>query len=177
MAPPITLQSIIKRTETTHKIKLNNNNLDYYYNFMSRQMEAHKEYDPNLACSTGKTNVYPYRQLLIDKVLLFSVLSRKTQIRDETDGFTFVDSEEKLRLLSARGKEYWYDNRLKSIHSRGVAGRIPETYETILNDIGKDEAITAIWGRQLDYERDIQAKTKEKIKVNNVSGNIAMLYS
>lgn len=141
-----------------------------YCSFLERQLAAHPEYDLNFRNRHSGYRSQPfYFNLLVDEVLLYARLQRDQPVKtDLFDGRkeTLIDTFDKLPLLRSRGNAWgaWPDNSLCQIYLRRYTAHqrhpVPD-YREILKECGKDPLIVALWGRELDYGRDMNNQRKK----------------
>ena len=123
---------------------------------------------------------FPYLSLVVDKLLIFAYLMREEPVIDEYSEKTLLDTDEKLCLLRARsGKDSWPDESLFNMYLRRLNGNkkygLP-TYIEIIDEIGKDPEVVAIWRRELSYKNDVGGKKSRGFvkggEVSNSAGDI-----
>ncbi|RJQ16771.1 hypothetical protein C4573_01770 [Candidatus Woesearchaeota archaeon] len=151
-----------------------------YREFLLRQIEMHPEYDLGYRRPNGKASgltAYPWANVLIDKTRIFSYLlgdipiataeGKKRIGRDKHGNPKTIDKRaEDLTLLSQKSmgintsyKENRHDHKLLTVYRRLMSRRYSvnfghanfQNWQNIIDEIGKDPAIVAYFGRAISY--------------------------
>ncbi|HLF55028.1 MAG TPA: hypothetical protein VI612_04885 [Candidatus Nanoarchaeia archaeon] len=147
-----TIDDVVKECQSTYQLAVTDQNKEKYAAFVKRQSRKHKLDDQKNFT------------LLVDKLMLFSYLIRQSSV--EVRGFDtkiVIDKDEKLPALRVRGHGpyLWDDNTLYSIYARReynhIAHKLPR-YTAIIDELGRDTEVVAIWGRRLSYDKDVGRK-------------------
>ncbi len=157
-----TIEDVIKECEEQFGLKVTKQNREKYTAFLERQLKAHPEYDLNFKPSYRNSLIYC--SLLVDKLMIFSYLTRERKVKANPRGDeTLIDTNEKLHLLGIRGpsSNLWDDSNLFTIYQRRARNKKEHEryklplYSQMITDVGADKAVVDIWGRKLTYEQDI----------------------
>lgn len=161
-----TLDEIIASAKRDYGLSVTETNLPPFKSFLKRQMRAHPEYDLEFKPAPRAHRIYV--DLLVDKSLLFAYLFRQRAVyQDGTE--TVLDSDEKLALLKAYPSDLpsWPDRRLACIYTRrsSACHKYGQDslmlYVQIINEVGKDPAVVSLWGKEIQYEREISPRRKK----------------
>lgn len=162
---PFTLEDVVRIAQENHGLNVTEENRPKYIGFIQRQLDLHKydlnERAPKVPLANNNAVYFLYLNLVGDKLLLFARLIREERVTDEFYDETILDSDEKLKLLQAKTREEWTDERLKNLYRRRDRNKIRYKlmrYTEIIDDIGKDRDVVEIWGRELSYEKDFGGK-------------------
>ena len=164
-----TIDDVIETAQTEYLLDVTAKNRDSFKGFLERQLKNHKEYDLN--CRIGKSGVYPSFALLVDELLIFSYLTRKRKVKQhgrDQEG-TYVDTDEKLKLLKARGPDVhsWDDQDLFCVYNRRKYGKKNYglmRYVEIIDEIGRDQEVKRIWSREITYKADMAGRNISHIQ-------------
>lgn len=159
------IAEVMKNVPRECGISLTEDNKTMYYGFLQRQLKVHPEYCEGYRPDSERNK---YISLLLDIVQIFAYLSRQKKVKQhisDAEG-TLIDTDEKLRLLRVRGNEYclWDDEKLCLIYitrKSAVKFHSLSGYTALIDEIGKDQEVVRVWGRELCYANDVSAMIKK----------------
>jgi len=180
---------ILKASEMDYKLEINIKNGKRYTGFLKRQLDAHPDYNIGHRPAKNRiTNIFPYRNLMVDKLLIFLYLMGERKVKGEFLGYngkyikypegTPLDTDEKLRLLKQQGVHQlmWDDSDLGRMFSRRRTGKSRFGmlgYAEVINEVGRDPEVKELWGREITYKDDAHyVKTPQNPK-KNTNGHIS----
>jgi hypothetical protein len=157
-----------------------------YVGFLERQFKLHPEYDLEYKRPKGKgrgTTAYPWLNLIIDKLLMFSymigeapILASRRKVKcigRHKDGKLKPVKERAvdLRLFSGKAmgegkhKSNRSDMKLYRLYARQVNRKYKPTFEnhhqnwrSIIDELGRDIEVMKYFGRRVTYERDVMRR-------------------
>ena len=158
-----------------------------YIGFLERQLESHPEYDLEYKRVKGKgqgATAYPWLNLMIDKLLLFSYMIGEAPILASIGNKRRIGRDKKgklkpikeraldLRFLSGKSlgentkhKKNRTDIRLYRMYCRQVNRKYKPAYEnhhqswrSIIDELGQDPEVMKYFGRPAFYERDVMGR-------------------
>lgn len=161
------IDDIINTASMEYRLEVTPENRQKYVEFLKRQLCSHPAYAKDHQHRITKK---AYHALLVDILLIFAYLTRRRKVKQSTHDSegTLLDSDEKLHLLRAIGNDAssWDDLQLCGLYMRRGYGhrahKLP-SYTALIDEIGKDEEVVKIWGRELSYDRDLSAKERKYI--------------
>jgi len=163
-----TIDDVIRSCAERYKLLLDDESAGMYRAFLGRQQEEHN-YDLDLSKNERGRPAQLYFELLVDKLLLFSVLARRRKVSDEFENEKFVDSYENLELFRVKGAAayLWDDSSLCHAYIRRIRAEKNHNlmkYTEILDELGQDPEVVLIWGAQLNYAEHIGKNRKKILK-------------
>lgn len=156
-----TIDDVVSECVKRFGLEVNERNREKYAAFLNRQLSKHPEYDLNFIPKGKRTNPYPL--FLVDTMMIFSYLIKESKVKTHALGEGSLLTDETLTAMRVRGNGsyLWDDQTLSSIYSRRAQGhkehKLPR-YTDIINELGKDQEVVAVWGRHISYEADVSSQ-------------------
>lgn len=174
---PKSLDDVIQACRDKYELAAEGKVREKYIHFLERQLQAHPEYDINKKSgeldfglegeskphSDSGNNYFPYFNLMLNKLLLFSYLAGDTPIIAGQEGDTRkerISSAKDLYLLKGRelgasdAKKNRTDSRLFRLYGRinnksNYYG-FPDWGDCI-DELGRDREVVIHFGQRIDY--------------------------
>jgi hypothetical protein len=90
------IDEIIENCVERHGLEVTDNNKEMYEEFLKRQLLAHPEYDLNQQAPNPGKRIFPYLNLMGNKLMLFSYLDAETSIIAGYKGNTKIKKVESI---------------------------------------------------------------------------------
>ncbi|MBW2989348.1 hypothetical protein KY358_03450 [Candidatus Woesearchaeota archaeon] len=167
---PKTLDDVIETYEKKYGLKVTKKNKVKYKRFLGRQLKEHKGYNLNEKKDYHYRKVFPYMNLMVDRLLLFSYLIGETPIVAgnvlKTEVKKIQGVEDLYLLRPAEVGETHYDRKYKDKGGMKnktddrlfkLYGRIRNTkklggnWGETIDDLGKDKEVSRHFGQRIDY--------------------------
>jgi len=153
------LENILEKVSAIYSFKLSPEYKAAYLDFCVQQKNKEKT-----RAETPDT-----LELEAHKLFVFSLYLRHTGVLASRHDLerTILDSWERLRLLKARGSDgiNWEDSRLYTLYRSTTKRRSAKralTYTQIFDEVGRDSAVIALWGKKIIYDKDISFRDEQK---------------
>ena len=164
------IDQIIQKCEDVYGLRVDGHQ-QAYAEFLGRQLRAHPEYDLDYKTKGAKRNPYPYFNLLVDKLLLFSYLIGQIPIHtgvQENPKSKRIKTVYDLKLLSQSEIQYYsqrnfrlgivkiVDSRLYSLYGRINTRKRDsgfQNWEQMIDELGKDTMVMRYFGERIGYDQ------------------------
>ncbi|MBW2999528.1 hypothetical protein KY339_02545 [Candidatus Woesearchaeota archaeon] len=157
-----------------------------YIGFLERQFELHPEYDLEYKRVKGRgrgATEYPWLNLIIDKLLLFSYMIGEAPILASRGNVRFIGrhKNKKLKPIEERAVDLRFfsgkamgegkhkknrtDKRLYRLYARQLNRKYKpafkgnhQSWRDIIDELGQDIEVMKYFGRRVTYERDVMRR-------------------
>lgn len=163
-----TLDDVIKECQEKYVLGVTERNRSKYVAFLQRQLKAHPDYNLNFRTEATK-NPFPYFNLIVDKLLLFSYLIGETPIIAGYKEHTEVKRIKSIRdLYLLRPAEMGYGRRAsKSALMRRTDRRLfdlchrfynkknifkSQNWGEAIDELGRDIVVIRHFGQKITYD-------------------------
>lgn len=151
-------------------LEVNDENKGLSVEFLQDQLKKHPEHKLDFVDDSVRDYKFPYVDLLADKLLIFSYLTRRKEVQINYYSLetTSLDSDDKLHLLKVVSPktESWDDMNLFNLYTRRNKGYKKygmQDYKQIIDEIGAHPKVVEMWGRELTYDKDVYFRQPKRI--------------
>ncbi|MBI2650163.1 hypothetical protein HYX04_02510 [Candidatus Woesearchaeota archaeon] len=183
----LTLDGVIEEALKTSRIRIGKAKRAQYLDFLKRQLKTHPHYNINSQNESSRKNIFPYSDLLVDKLLVFSYLLGeisivngydgnvgKRRIKDISDLYLLkgVEIEPRRQLYVRLGLAKAVDISLNKLykrveyrHKKLDRGKFPN-WSKIIDELGREPAVKAYFKKEITYKMVTDTPSKIKFPDN-----------
>ena len=169
------IDDIIATCKEKYNLKVTSDNERVYRDFLERQLKAHTTYDLNKKTRPASKYPYPYFNLMVSKLSLFSYLigetpiisgyegnTKKKKLKRVKDlillspseigesGFGSLEAKDRQRALAVRQTDKFLLSLYRSfLNNHHKYQNIWPNWNTVINQLGKDPVVQRYYGKKI----------------------------